>query len=79
MKMATRYKISKEGYAVTLFYDDGSKGTIWFDNFLRAFGNYRKAFLEYLMYITVASRNEEIARQIRTKLTELLLRTDEQT
>jgi len=35
--------------------------------------------LEYLLYVTVASRNEEIAREIRTKLTELLLGTGEQT
>jgi len=73
MKMAKAYRISKKGYAVTLYYDDGSKGTVWFENFLKAFGNYYKAVLEYLMYITVASRNEDVARQIRAKLTELLL------
>ena len=73
MKMAKAYRISRKGYAVTLYYDDGSKGTIWFENFLKAFGNYRKAFLEYLMYITVCSRNEDIAKEIRAKLTELLL------
>ena len=73
MKVAVGYRISRKGYAVTLYYDDGSKGTVWFENFLKAFGNYYKAVLEYLMYITVASRNEDIAKEIRTKLTELLL------
>ena len=39
MKIATKYRISRKGYAVTLYYDDGSKGTVWFENFLKAFGN----------------------------------------
>ena len=73
MKIATRYRISRRGHRVTLYYDDGSSASIDFDNFLRVFGNYRKAFLEYLMYITVCSRNEDIAKEIRAKLTELLL------
>jgi len=79
MKVAKAYRVSKRGYRVTLFYDDGSEASIDFYNFLKVFGNYRKAFLEYLLYVTVASRNEEIAREIRTKLTELLLGTGEQT
>jgi len=73
MKIAKSYKISRKGYRVTLRYDDGSEASIEFENFLKAFGNYRKAVLEYMMYITVASRNEGIAKEIRAKLAELLL------
>jgi len=73
MKVAKSYRISKKGYRVTLFYDDGSEASIEFENFRKAFGNYYKAVLEYMMYITVASRNEDIAKEIRAKLTELLL------
>jgi len=73
MKVAVGYRISRKGWRVTLLYNDGSEASIEFENFLRAFHNYRKAVLEYLMYVTVCTRNEDIAKEIRAKLTELLL------
>ena len=73
MKMATGYRISKRGWRVTLRYDDGSEASVDFENFKRAFGDHRRAVLEYMMYVTVMSRNEDVARRIRRELSDLLL------
>jgi len=71
-----KVKVSRKGWSTTVFFEDGSKDTISFENFLKTFGDYRRSVYEYMTYVFayVSSRSErgepahEAIEEIKAKL-----------
>ncbi|MEM2169867.1 MAG: hypothetical protein QW186_08740 [Candidatus Bathyarchaeia archaeon] len=68
MKTVNKIKVSPKAWNVTVFYDDGTKENIPFENFLRCFGDYRKSVYEYMTYVFVRTSAHEAIKEIKAKL-----------
>jgi len=51
MGRATRAWISRKGWYVTILFEDGSRTTISFKEFLRTFKDYSRAVNEYASFV----------------------------
>ncbi|MEM2534078.1 MAG: hypothetical protein QXK12_08670 [Candidatus Nezhaarchaeales archaeon] len=70
-----KVKVSRKGLSTTVFFEDGSKDVIPFENFLKTFGDYRRSVYEYMTYVFayVSSRDRsdlahEAVKEIKAKL-----------
>ena len=73
MKKAVKYKVSKTGKAITLFFDDNTTDTLNFDQFLKVHKNYTKAVYEYLTYLFVLCNNYNLFNEIKQEIKQKLL------
>jgi len=73
MKTVNKIKVSPKAWNTTVFFEDGSKDVIPFENFLRCFNDWRKAVLEYMMYIYAKAGNHEIAMKAINEIKRKLL------
>lgn len=74
MKRVNEIKVSKKGWSTTVFFEDGTKDVISFENFLKTFGDWRKAVLEYMTYIyVVGGTNHSVAEKAINEVKHKLL------
>jgi len=74
MKRAVRAWISRKGWYVTILFEDGSRTTISFKEFLRAFRDYSRAVSEYASFVWASMGGDERAYWVATEVERRLLR-----
>ena len=73
MGRAIRAWISRRGWYVTILFDDGSKTTISFKEFLRTYKDYSRAVSEYASFVWASMGGDERAYWVATEVERRLL------
>ncbi len=73
MKTVREVKVSPKGWSTTLVFEDGTKDVIPFESFLKCFSDWKKAVLEYMMYIYVVVGKHAVAMKAISEIKRKLL------
>jgi hypothetical protein len=74
MGRATRAWISRKGWYVTILFEDGSRTTISFKEFLKTFKDYSRAVNEYASFVWASMGGDERAYWVARELERRLLK-----